>query len=298
MRALVTGGAGFIGSHIVDALVLAGYEVFIIDNFASGQRENVNPRATLIEKDVRELASAEGLPEKFDVVFHLAAQIDVRHSVEQPAEDAQVNVLGAIAVLEFARKTGAKVVFSSTGGAIYGSTRTYPTPEHIAPRPDSPYGLAKYCAERYIQLFHKLYKVPYVILRYGNVYGPRQNGSKETGVIAIFCEKARTGEPLTVFGKGKQTRDFIYVGDVVKANLLAAQKDNGVFNIAGGTETSVNDLTQLISQALGKPVEVRHARGKKGEVKRSCLAIDAARTGLGWSPSLTLAEGVALTLKL
>lgn len=295
MRVLVTGGAGFIGSHIADALVLEGHDVFVVDNLSSGKREQVPAKATFIEGDVRRL-DALPLPSQIDVIFHLAAQIDVRHSVEQPAADADINVLGTLQVLELAKKTGAKVVFSSTGGAIYGSVRSYPTPERIAPRPSSPYGLAKFCAERYIQLYHELFQVPYVILRYGNVYGPRQGGSKETGVIAIFCQKALTGEPLTVFGNGKQTRDFVYVGDVVRANLAAMKLEAGIFNIASGTETSVNELTQLIQQASGKALEINHVRGKKGEVKRSCLAIAAAKQGLGWRPSVSLQQGIEQTL--
>jgi UDP-glucose 4-epimerase len=294
MSALVTGGAGFIGSNLVDTLLARGEKVTVIDDLSTGRRENVSPEAAFVEADVADAhavdtALAEHTPA---TVFHLAAQVDVRRSVGDPAFDARVNVQGTISLLEAARRHGARVVFSSTGGAIYGEADVVPTPEDAPRRPLAPYGQSKSAAEDYCALYARLHSVEAMALRYANVYGPRQDPLGEGGVVAIFCDRARRGEPATVFGDGRQTRDFVYVGDVVEANLLAAERGGtGAFNIGRGEETSVLEL----AAALG--LEVEHEPERPGEVRRSCLDPSLARRELGWEPRVDLEAGIERTLE-
>jgi UDP-glucose 4-epimerase len=302
MRCLVTGGAGFIGSNLVDALVRRGDSVTVVDNFETGKPENLEAAlargARLEEMDVREgnrlCSLADGL--KPQVVFHLAAQIDVRRSVEDPAGDAQANVVGTIAVLEAARRGGAqRVVNSSSGGAVYGDAEALPTPEEQPSRPLAPYGQGKLAAEGYCELYSRLHGVSTISLRYGNVYGPRQDVHGEAGVVAIFCGCLIDGRPPVVFGDGQQTRDWVEVSDVVRANLLAAESElTGPVNIGHGRETSVLQLIDALGQVspdrgLGAP---QFAPERAGEVRRSCLDVTRARRELGWRAEVDLREGL------
>jgi UDP-glucose 4-epimerase len=305
MRALVTGGAGFIGSNLVDALLARGDEVAVIDDLSTGRRENlasaIGSGAVLHEADIRDAALMRSLVAEVtpDVIFHLAAQIDVRKSVEDMTHDSRINVEGTINVLEAARAAGVgRVVNTSTGGAIYGETENLPTPEDQPPAPKAPYGQSKYAAEGYCELERRLYGLSTVTLRYGNVYGPRQDPLGEAGVIAIFCGKLLEGARPTIFGDGTQTRDYVYVGDVVEANLLAAASDaGGPFNIGTGRETSVLDLVEGLRETSGdEGFRADHAPERLGELPRSCLDVSRAREELGWTPRVDLAEGLRATL--
>jgi UDP-glucose 4-epimerase len=289
MRAVVTGGAGFIGSHLVDALVARGDEVTVVDDLSSGRREHINPRAELVEHDIRE-------PFLFDaaVGFHLAAQADVGTSVQRPVFDAEVNVLGTVNVLEAARAAGAAVVFSSTGGAIYGDVEA-PAAEDAPLRPVSPYGMAKLSAEAYVEGWRRVHGLRSVVLRFANVYGPRQSAALEGGVVAIFLERLEAGEETLVFGDGEQTRDFVHVDDVVSALLAAAEQEGGVFNVGTGVETSVNRLHELCREASGIDTAPRHGPPRLGDARRSVLDVSRARNGLGWRPKVDLARGLRAT---
>ena len=289
MRALVTGGAGFIGSHLVDALVERGDEVTIVDDLSTGRRQFVNAGARLLEHDIRTPLAMDA-----DVVFHLAAQADVGTSVERPAFDAEVNVVGTVNVLEAARRAEARIVFSSTGGAIYGDVIA-PASEDAARRPVSPYGIAKLAGEAYLEGWRRIHGSPAVALRFANVYGPRQSASLEGGVIAIFLERLAAGEETVVFGDGEQTRDFVHVADVVRALLLAAGRDEGVFNIGTGIETTVNRLHELCRSVVGSVAEPRHADPRAGDARRSVLDVSRAATELGWVPEIELEDGLRAT---
>ncbi|MBV9805276.1 MAG: GDP-mannose 4,6-dehydratase [Solirubrobacterales bacterium] len=304
MDCLVTGGAGFIGSHIVDALVARGDRVAVLDNLSTGRRSNLTAAlergASLHEVDVR---NAEAVGSLFadvrpEVVFHLAAQMDVRVSVDDPAGDAQSNVLGTIAVLEAARTCGARrVVNTSTGGGLYGDAPVFPTPEEAPIRPLAPYGQGKYAAEGYCGLYTRLHGLPTVSLRYGNVYGPRQDVHGEAGVIAIFCGRLMSGARPTIFGDGSQTRDWVDVSDVVRANLLAAGADAGVtgpLNIGTGLEIPVIDVLGTLVRVSGADggVEPEFAPARPGEVQRSCLDVARARDVLGWEAQVGLEDGL------
>src|SRR3712207_3798698 len=299
MRALVTGGAGFIGSNLVDALLDAGHEVTVLDDLSSGRRQNLDDAiargATLVEGDVAEPAQVGALfaSARPETVFHLAAQIDVRRSLEDPVFDARVNVGGTAAVLEAAREHGARrVLFASTGGALYGEADTIPTPEDAPIRPMAAYGTSKACAEQYLGLYARLYGLSPCALGFGNVYGPRQDPAGEAGVIAIFCGAAVDGRPATVFGDGRQTRDYVYVGDVVRAFQLAADSDaTGALNIGTSQETTVLE----IAEALELDVEFRPAR--PGEAQRSCLDVTRAEQVLGFRAQVPLREGLPRTLE-
>lgn len=297
MQILVTGGAGFIGSHLVKALLKQGHEVFVVDNLSTGKRERVPAEAKFIEGDIRDMQKLP-LPKAIDAVFHLAAQMDVRHSVKEPAFDASVNVEGTVAVLHYAQHAGAKkMIFSSSGGAIYGPCELVPTPESSACYSTSPYGVSKYSAEQYVRLYARLHQLPYVILRYSNVYGPGQDGSKESGVIAIFSRLAAESKPLTIYGDGESTRDFVFVEDVVAANLKAlVYAGSGIYNIGTGVETTVNQLATMIQHACGKKLEIEHLSARLGEELRSCLDNSLAKTELGWQPQFSLLEGLKATL--
>jgi len=294
VRAAVTGGAGFIGSHVVDALVARGDDVHVVDNFATGRRENLNRAATVHEHDIREPLGALFDEIRPELVVHLAAQADVGTSVEQPLFDAEVNVLGTVNVLEAARPHGAQLIFSSTGGAIYGECER-PAREDDERRPLSPYGTAKLAAEEYLATWNRLHGTRHVALRFANVYGPRQLAKLEGGVVAIFADRLRAGESLTIFGDGEQTRDYVYVGDVVAAVLAAAGRDGGVFNVGTETETSVNDLFEACRRVAGVEAEATHAAARPGDVLRSVLDVSRAKRELGWRPQTPLVEGLAST---
>lgn len=305
MHALVTGGAGFIGSNLVDALVARGDRPAVVDNLSTGRRRNLEAAlATGARLHVVDIVDAEALravvdAERPEVIFHLAAQIDVRRSVEDPARDARTNVEGTINVLEAARAAGVRrVVFSSTGGAIYGEAEQVPTPEDAPVRALSPYGRAKHAAESYCELYAELHGLSTVALRYANVYGRRQDPLGEGGVIAIFCGKLAAGERPVIYGDGRQTRDFVHVDDVVSANLQAAASDvTGALNIGTGVETSVLDLVdELAAMADGRRFDPTFAAPRAGEVARSCLASDRARRLLGWQPRIEVRDGLRRTL--
>jgi UDP-glucose 4-epimerase len=293
VRAIVTGGAGFIGSNLVDALVARGDEVHALDDLSKGSRENVAAPAQLHVADIREP------DEVFDavrpeVVFHLAAQADVRVSVEKPAVDADVNVLGTIRVLEAARRHGAKVVFASSGGAAYGECDG-PAPESAPLRPLAPYGTSKLCGEEYLATWNRLYDASHVSLRLGNVYGPRQLPHGEAGVVAIFMGLFRNGGTPTIFGDGSQTRDYVFVGDIANAMLLALERDGGVYNVGTGVETSVVGLFDAIRTATGVERAPAFAPARLGELQRSVLDPSLAARELGWKPERSLADGLAAT---
>jgi UDP-glucose 4-epimerase len=293
MRALVTGGAGFIGSNLVDALLARGDEVHVLDDLSKGRRERVAETATLHVADIRDPDRVfdEARPE---VVFHLAAQADVRVSVERPDHDADVNVRGTVRILEAARRHGAQVVFSSTGGAIYGECEA-PATEDAPRRPLAPYGTSKLCGEEYLATWNRLYGATHVALRFGNVYGPRQEPHGEAGVVAIFMGLLQDGGTPTIFGDGRQTRDYVYVGDVVAAVLAAVGHGGGVFNVGTGVETSVLDLYRAIGAATGIERAPEHAEARLGELQRSVLDPAAAKRELGWTPQVSLAEGLRET---
>jgi UDP-glucose 4-epimerase len=294
VRAVVTGGAGFIGSNVVDALLERGDEVHVLDDLSRGKRENVAAGAKLHEGDIRRDAAALFAEVQPDVCFHLAAQIDVRVSVERPDVDADVNVVGTLQVLEAAREHGTKLVFSSTGGAIYGECDG-PAPENHPRAPLAPYGVSKLAAEEYIAAYNRLYSGTHVSLRYGNVYGPRQDPHGEAGVVAIFMNALRDGKTPRIYGDGSQTRDYVFVGDVVAATLAATEQDGGVFNVGTGLETSVLDLYERIQRAAGVQREAEHADPRAGELQRSVLDPSLAERELGWRPAHSLDEGLAAT---
>jgi UDP-glucose 4-epimerase len=294
VRAIVTGGAGFIGSHVADALIDRGDEVWIVDNFASGKVENVPEDAVLVERDVREPLEELFEDVQPDVCFHLAAQADVGTSVERPGYDADVNVVGTVGVLEAARKHGTHVVFASTGGAIYGECDG-PAPEDVERRPVSPYGISKLAGEEYVAGWNRLYRARHVSLRFANVYGPRQEPSLEGGVIAIFMERMRAGEPTQIFGDGGQTRDFVYVGDVVQAVLAGAGGGPGVYNVGTGIETSVLDLHGLCRDVTGSEREADFEPPRPGDARRSVVDPSLAARELGWRPEHALEAGLKAT---
>jgi UDP-glucose 4-epimerase len=295
MRAVVTGGAGFIGSHVVDALVERGDRVFVLDDLSRGLRQRVHPDAALIELDVRDRAAldaafAEVRPER---CFHLAAQADVRVSVADPGLDAAVNVVGTANVLAAALPHACRVVFASTGGAIYGDVEPIPTDETILPQPEAPYGCAKFCGEQYLALYGRLHGASHAALRLGNVYGPRQDPRGEAGVVSIFCGVLQRGEVPRVFGDGLQTRDYVHVADVVSAFLCASQvAPAGVWNVGWGREVSVLDLLERLAGVSGRAVEPRHEPPRPGELQRSALDAALAERELGWRPRVELEAGL------
>ncbi|HEX6699356.1 MAG TPA: NAD-dependent epimerase/dehydratase family protein [Gaiellaceae bacterium] len=291
MRAVVTGGAGFIGSHVADALVARGDEVHVFDSLASGRRENVPSGAQVHEADIRDGADAVFEVARPDVCFHLAAQADVRVSVERPDYDADVNVIGTLRVLEAARRHDTKVVFSSTGGAIYGECEEAAR-EDAPRRPLAPYGTSKLAGEEYLATYNRLYGTGHVTLRYGNVYGPRQDPHGEAGVVAIFMNLLAEGGQPRIFGDGKQTRDYVFVGDVVRATLAAADRDGGVFNVGTGRETSVVELYERIARVAGSDQEPGFAPARLGELQRTWLDIALAERELGWRPEHELDYGL------
>jgi UDP-glucose 4-epimerase len=307
-RALITGGAGFIGSHVADRFLADGWMVEIIDDLSSGKRENVPAAARLHVLDIRSSDAARIVTEeKFDAVAHLAAQIDVRRSVNDPVYDAQVNILGTLNLLEAMRaaatKRGGRFIFASTGGAIYGDLATPPTTETTPKDPDSPYGIAKLSVEKYMGYYSRIHGVETASVRFSNVYGPRQDPHGEAGVVAIFCGRILGGRPLTVFGDGRQTRDYVYVGDVAEAVFRAAtitlpprgDVDARAFNIGTGIATSVVDLASTLMRAVNATAPIEFAPSRPGEQMQSFLRVERARDILGWTARMPLERGLADT---
>ena len=301
MRVLVTGGAGFIGSHVVDRFVALGHDVEVFDNLSSGKREFVNPSARLVVGDLTDSAALERCVAEFkpDVVDHHAAQIDVRHSVEDPIHDARTNVLGGLALLQACtRHAVKKFIYASTGGALYGEGRTLPATEDHPVNPESPYGVSKHTLEHYLYLWKLLHGLDYTVLRYPNVYGPRQNPHGEAGVNAIFIGVMLEGGRPRIFGTGDQVRDYLYVGDVVEGNVLALDQGGGeMVNLGTGVGTSVNDIVRDLNAILGTRIEAIHEPPRAGEVQR--IYLDATRAGrvLGWKPRVSFRDGLTRTVE-
>jgi UDP-glucose 4-epimerase len=299
MNIVVTGGAGFIGSHIVNSLAAQGCTATVFDDLSLGKRENLGAGIALTVGDVRDkqavgAAASDGV----DCVFHLAAQIDVRRAVEDPGLDMEVNVGGTINVLNACVEAHVRrFIMSSTGGALYGDSSTLPATEQSAIQPLSPYGVSKYCAEQYIEYFHRTHRLETVVLRYANVYGPRQDPKGEAGVVGIFARRILLGQPCIVYGDGEQTRDFVFVDDVAQANTLAMQGPLGTFNIGTGVETSLNQLLGVFKRVVGHPVAREYTPARAGEVQRIALNAEKARHELGWKPSVSLEDGLAQTLE-
>ena len=298
MRILVTGGAGFIGSHITDALIERGHDVHVLDDLSGGKRSLVNPAATFHQMDIR--SGEVGLlwsEHRFEVMFHLAAQMDVRRSVSDPSFDADVNLRGFLNLMEAGKEAGLrKVVFSSTGGAIYGEPVTVPQDENHRLNPLSPYGITKLCTEKYLAFYKHVYGIEYVALRYGNVYGPRQNPHGEAGVVAIFAERMLKGEKPVVNGDGLQTRDYVFVKDVVAANMQALEFEGSeTFNIGTSVETDVVTLYRLLRDILSPGMSVEHGPAKAGEQQRSVLSWEHAADKLNWAPRVKVEEGLVQT---
>ncbi|MFH1941294.1 MAG: NAD-dependent epimerase/dehydratase family protein [bacterium] len=300
MKILVTGGAGFIGSHITDSFIEQGHDVVILDNLSMGRMENIHPKAKFYLMDIRAKECGKVFErEKFDVVCHHAAQMDVRVSVEDPIFDADVNVLGTLNILQNCVRFGVqKVLFASTGGAVYGEQETFPCGEDHPNRPVSPYGITKLTVEKYLFYYNIQFGLKYVILRYANIYGPRQNPHGEAGVVAIFCKRLLAGEQPVINGDGKQTRDYVYVGDVVRANILGlTYEKNETFNIGTAIETDVNELFRHLNTMTGGSAEEKHGPEKMGEQKRSVISFKKAKKLLGWNPEVDLKEGLKRTVR-
>jgi UDP-glucose 4-epimerase len=298
LNILVTGGAGFIGSHLTDTYIAEGHNVIIVDNLSGGVLENINPKAKFYQLDIRsEKLEDVFQKEKIDIVNHLAAQMDVRRSVSDPKFDASVNVLGGLNLFESAKRHRVKkIIFSSTGGAIYGEQDYFPADEKHPARPLSPYGITKLCTEKYLYFYKAVYGINHVILRYANVYGPRQNPHGEAGVVAIFCNKMLNGEQPVINGDGKQTRDYTFVGDVVRANVLALQYDgSNIYNIGTGIESDVIKLFLELRSHLNPTCVEQHTSAKAGEQQRSVISYKKIESELGWKPTVQLEDGLRLT---
>jgi UDP-glucose 4-epimerase len=305
---LVTGGAGFIGSHVAETLLSRGYDVDVLDNFSSGRRENVDPRMRLHELDIRSPEAASLVREKpFDAVVHLAAQIDVRKSVADPGMDASINIGGTLNLIEALRQSGrgarTRFVFSSTGGALYGDFVDPPNVENFPKDPESPYGIAKLSVEFYLAYYGRVHGMDTAVVRYSNVYGPRQDPHGEAGVVAIFCGRVLDGRPLSIYGDGSQTRDYVFVGDVAEATTLAAthslprpdRLDARAFNVGTGVETSVTELARVLRRVARSDVAVEHLPKRPGEQQRSVVSIAKAGSLLGWRPRASLEDGLSRT---
>jgi len=300
MKILVTGGAGFIGSHLTDAFINLNHKVVVVDNLVTGRKENLNPQAKFYEADIR----SEQVPEifaheKFDAICHQAAQLDVRKSVADPRYDADVNIIGTLNLLEQASKTDVrKILFASSGGAMYGEQEQFPADEEHRTWPTSPYGITKLTCEKYIAVFGQMYGMKYGLMRYANVYGPRQSPHGEAGVVAIFSARLLAGEQPLINGDGKQTRDYVYVGDVVRANVAALNyAHSDYFNVGTGIETDVNELFAHINQATGNRAQEQRGPAKAGEQMRSVLDCSKAKRLLNWEPRMKLSEGLAETVE-
>lgn len=301
MRILVTGGAGFIGSNIADAYIKLGHDVYLIDNLSTGSRDYINPKAVFIEADIRDEKSIIKIfaKYKFEVINHHAAQIDLRKSVENPCYDVDVNVVGSINLLENAVKHDVKkFIFASTGGAMYGEHDYFPADENHPTRPFAPYGINKLTIEKYLYFYYHVYGLEYIIFRYANIYGPRQNPYGECGVIAIFTEKILNNIQPLINGNGEQTRDYVYVNDVVEANILALKAEvSSIYNIGTGVETPVNYIFNELNRLSGTGFEENHGPAKKGEQIRSVLSYEKAKNELGWLPKVNIDEGLKRTFE-
>ncbi len=297
---LVTGGAGFIGSHVVDALVAFGHGVAVMDNLSTGKRENVHRKASFYNIDIQSPAIERVFEkERPQFVFHYAAQVSVRKSLEDPAYDAKVNILGSLNVLEHCRKYKVKkIIFASSGGTIYGNAAVIPTPESAPSRPLSPYGIAKLTVEHYLEHYERVSRLPFVSLRFANVYGPRQDSRGEAGVIAIFSGALLSGRQPIIFGTGRQTRDFVFVEDAVWASLLALETEKtGVFNVGTRKETSVNEIFARLKAFTNSPAKKQHGPLKSGEASRSCLSFEKIQRELGWTPRWEIPQGLQKTVE-
>ena len=298
MKIVVTGGAGFIASHLVDAFLERGHEVHVFDDLSTGQLSNLDAKATLHKVDIAEKQAASLIEQiKPDILSHHAAQMDVRHSVADPTFDARVNILGFINLLESSKNAGVKkVIFASSGGAVYGEQEVFPAPEGHATQPASPYGVSKRAGELYLSYYQQAFGLPYIALRYANVYGPRQSAKGEAGVVAIFLSLLLSGKTPIINGDGRQTRDYVYVGDVVAANVAAVDSSFvGPINIGTGVETDVVTIFQHLRDALGSSGEAQHGPAKPGEQRRSCLDTSRAAQVLGWRPQMALKDGLQNT---
>ena len=300
MRIVVTGGAGFIASQIADAYLALGHEVMVVDNLSTGDRKNLNPKARFVEADIRTAEAASALESfKPEVINLHAAQIDVRKSVEKPAFDAETNIGGTINLVEAGRRAGSlkRVIYAASGGSMYGDSKVMPTPETEPPAGVAPYAISKFAGELYLSCFKAMYGIHYVALRYANVYGPRQNLHGEAGVVAIFAERLLRGDPCTIYGDGGQTRDFVYVGDVVEANVKALTTEYcGGVNIATQSETDVNKVYGLLAKNLGVGTPAKYGPERLGEQRRSVLANAKAKQVLGWEPKVDVERGMAQTI--
>jgi UDP-glucose 4-epimerase len=300
MKILVTGGAGFIESHLIDRLIKEGHKVVVVDNLSTGKKENLNKKAKFYKIDICSSKINQIFKkEKPDIVFHFAAQIDLRKSVEDPIGDAKINILGSLNLLENCKKYKVKkFIFASTGGAIYGDAKIIPTPENYPEFPLSPYGIEKLATDKYLNYYYKVFNIPFISLRLANIYGPRQNSKGEAGVIAIFCDKMiGKGQPI-IHGAGKATRDFVYVDDVVEAAILAMKSGKtGIYNIGTGKETDINTIFRKLKKLLGSNCKEVHGSAKPGEQKRSCLDYGKAKRELGWQPRYNLEKGLKETVE-
>ena len=300
MRILVTGGAGFIGSHIVDTYINAGHDVIVVDDLSTGKRENLNPKARFVQADIQNPTVRQLIvQEKIEVLNHHAAQMDVRRSVADPLFDARINILGMLNLLEGAREAGVKkIIFASSGGTVYGEQDTFPATEEHTTQPICPYGVSKRTGEHYLYFYHVEYRIPYIAFRYANIYGPRQDPHGEAGVVAIFTLRLLAGEQPIINGDGKQTRDYVFVGDVARANLAALPIDyTGPINIGTGSETDVNQLFGYLRQLTGASTPETHGPAKSGEQRRSVLAWGRAQQLLGWQPEMKIEEGLRRTVE-
>ncbi len=297
-KILITGGAGFIGSHLADSLIKEGHNIVVIDNLSTGNKDNLNSKVKLYKLDICSPKIKDIFKkEKFEFVFHFAAQIDVRRSVEDPLKSAKDNIVGSLNLLEFSRFYSInKFIFASTGGAIYGDADVIPTPESYLELPLSPYGIEKLAVDKYLNYYHKSFGLSYTSLRLGNIYGPRQNSKGEAGVVAIFADKMIRGEDPIINGTGENTRDFVYVSDVVEASILSMKsKKTCVYNIGTGKESSINTIFRNLKKLLNSDCREIHGPAKRGEQRRSCLDNNKAREGLGWSPKVKTEEGLQKT---
>ncbi len=300
-KVLVTGGAGFIGSHLVDALIERNYQVVVIDNLSTGKKENLNKKAKFYKIDIcSQKISQIFKKEKPEVVFHFASQVDVRKSIKDPILEAKINILGSLNLIQnfIQIPQCRKFIFASSGGAIYGEADLIPTPETHPENPQSPYGITKLTIEKYLYFYKKIYGLNYISLRLANVYGPRQNSEGEAGVVAVFCNKMIFGGQPIINGSGYQTRDFVYVKDVIEACVLALKKNKvGIFNIGTGKETTINTIFKKLKKLTGSNCKKIHGPEKPGELKRSCLDYSKAKKELNWVPKYNLEEGLKETIK-